>query len=289
MKKQKHLAGIGMLSLILMMVILWQWQSDDFEENREIRLRNVGHQILLASGDSTSRVLPIDRISEREFILLFENSFQFDPDSLVKVIHKGLMEGLVNNKQEDNYQVNVLECKGHQIVYSYQMSHQKDKTLIPCKGRVQPRGCYRIKIQFEPNQVTVSNFSVSIILGGLVFGFLFFFKKNSPRPERAKIIGHSQSVGIGKFEFYYNDQLLKIGKEEIELSQKENKLLTFFAFHQNEVLERDRLLKDIWEDEGVFVGRSLDMFVSKLRKKLQRDPHIQLKNIRGRGYVLRVE
>ncbi|WP_194975384.1 winged helix-turn-helix domain-containing protein [Aquiflexum lacus] len=48
------------------------------------------------------------------------------------------------------------------------------------------------------------------------------------------------------------------------------------------------LLKEIWEDGGVFVGRSLDMFVSKLRKKLLLDPSIQLENIRGRGYMLQV-
>jgi len=289
MKKLIQPAGIGMLSMILMMVLLWPWQSGDFAENREIRLRNVGHKILLDSGDSTSRVLPIKRISEREFILVFENPFQFDPDSLVKVIHKGLKEGLVNNKPEDKYQVNVLECIGHQIVYSYQMSYHKDKTIVPCKGRIQPKDCYRIKIKFEQNQVAASNFFVPIISGILAFGFLFLFKKNSPKPESNKNIGISQSVGIGKFELYYSNHLLKIGKEEIELSQKENKLLTLFASHQNEILERDRLLKEIWEDEGVFVGRSLDMFVSKLRKKLLRDPNIQLKNIRGRGYVLQVE
>ena len=139
MKKLIQPAGIGILAVSLMMVILWPWQSDDLAENREIRLRNVGHQILLASGDSTSRVLPINRISEWEFILLFENPFQFDPDSLVKVVHNGLKEGLVKNKPEDNYQVNVLECIGHQIVYSYQMSSHEDKTLIPCQGRVQPK------------------------------------------------------------------------------------------------------------------------------------------------------
>jgi hypothetical protein len=289
MKKLIQPAGIGILAVSLMMVILWPWQSDDLAENREIRLRNVGHQILLASGDSTSRVLPINRISEWEFILLFENPFQFDPDSLVKVVHNGLKEGLVKNKPEDNYQVNVLECIGHQIVYSYQMFSHEDKTLIPCQGRVQPKDCYRIKIQFEQNQVAASDFSIPIILGILAFGFLFLFKKNLPKPESNRIIGNGQSVGIGKFEFYYSNHHLKIGKEEIELSQKENKLLTLFAAHQNEILERDRLLKEIWEDEGVFVGRSLDMFVSKLRKKLQQDPNIQLKNIRGRGYVLQVE
>ena len=289
MKKLLQPAGIGILSMILMMVILWPWQSEDLAENREIRLRNVGHKVLLASGDSSSRVLPVNKISENEFVLLFESPFQFEPDSLVKVIHAALGEGIETKTPEDNYQVNVLECRGHQIVYSYQMSGQKDKTLVPCQGRVQPKDCYRIKINFESTQVKASNFSVPIIIGILAFGFLFLFKKNPPKPENKRILEDSQCLMIGKFEFHYESYLLKIGKEEIELSQKENKLLRLFASHQNEVLERDRLLKEIWEDEGVFVGRSLDMFVSKLRKKLMQDPNIQLKNIRGRGYMLQVD
>jgi|TARA_R110002096_G_scaffold38121_1_gene105563 DNA-binding winged helix-turn-helix (wHTH) protein len=289
MKKLIQPAGIGIITMLFTMVLLWPWKSDDFAENREIRLRNVGHQILLASGDSTSRVLPIKKISENEFILVFENPFQFDPDSLVKVIHKSLGEGLINKEAEDKYQVNVMECKANQIVYSYQMSNHKDKTLIPCKGRVQPKDCYNIKIRFEQNSIRASNFSVPIIFGVLTFGFIFLFYKKSTKSNGNKNKGNSQFVVIGKFELYHSKQLLKIGNEEIPLSQKENKLLTLFASHQNEMLERDHLLKEIWEDEGVFVGRSLDMFVSKLRKKLIQDPNIQIKNIRGKGYVLQVK
>lgn len=288
MKKLLQPALLGIFTMTLMMVILWPWQSEKFAENREIRLRNVGHQILLVSGDTTSRVLPIDKISSSEFIILFESPFQFEPDTLVKVIHAGLKEGLVTKEPEASYQVSVLSCKANQIVYGYQMSGQKDKTLVPCKGRIQPKDCYKIKIEFEDNQVTASNFSIPIIIGILAFGFLFLFKKSLPKPESKKSVDESKSLSIGKFEFNYESFLLRIGKEEIELSQKENKLLKLFASHQNEILERDRLLKEIWEDEGVFVGRSLDMFVSKLRKKLLLDPNIQLKNIRGRGYILQV-
>lgn len=288
MKKLLQPTGIGILSMILMTAILWPWHADEFAENREIRLRNVGHQILLASGDTTSRVLPINKISENEFIILFESPFQFEPDTLVKVIHTGLKEGLVAKNPEESYQVNVLQCRGNQIVYGYQMSGQKDKTLVPCQGRIQPKDCYRIKIKFETKHVTVSQFSVPIIVGILAFGILFLFRINPPKSGSLRNVDENQSMVIGKFEFHYGSYLLKIGKEEIELSQKENKLLRLFASHQNEVLERDRLLKEIWEDEGVFVGRSLDMFVSKLRKKLLLDPNIQLKNIRGRGYMLQV-
>ena len=56
----------------------------------------------------------------------------------------------------------------------------------------------------------------------------------------------------------------------------------------NEAVERSRLQKEIWEDEGVIVGRSLDMFISKLRKKLEFDPNIKIVVIRGKGYKLEI-
>jgi DNA-binding response OmpR family regulator len=56
----------------------------------------------------------------------------------------------------------------------------------------------------------------------------------------------------------------------------------------NEAIERNRLQKEIWEDEGVIVGRSLDMFISKLRKKLEPDPTIKIAVIRGKGYKLEI-
>jgi DNA-binding winged helix-turn-helix (wHTH) protein len=286
MKKLLQPAGIGILSMLLMMAILWPWNSNDLMENREIRLRNVGHKILLASGDNISRVLPIDKISESEYIILFESPFQFEPDILVKVIHAGLNESM---DKEENYLVNVLQCKENHIVYGYQMSDHKNKTIVPCLGRIQPKDCYRIKIRFEPNQLKASNFSIPIFIGILAFGFLFIFKKNPSKPKSNQDLGQTPTLHIGKFDFKYESYLLKIGSKEIELSQKENKLLKLFASHQNQILERDRLLKEIWEDEGVFVGRSLDMFVSKLRKKLILDPSIQFKNIRGIGYILQVD
>jgi len=60
------------------------------------------------------------------------------------------------------------------------------------------------------------------------------------------------------------------------------------ALSPNEIIERSRLQKEVWEDEGVIVGRSLDMFISKLRKKLEVDPNINIVVIRGKGYKLEV-
>jgi DNA-binding response OmpR family regulator len=96
----------------------------------------------------------------------------------------------------------------------------------------------------------------------------------------------SMFIQLGIFRFYQQQQLLKFGKEEIPLTSKENQVLEIFASNLNQVIERDQLQKEVWENEGVVVGRSLDVFISKLRKKLEADPALRIVNIHGRGYKL---
>lgn len=72
-----------------------------------------------------------------------------------------------------------------------------------------------------------------------------------------------------------------------QLTYKEAKLLQMFFRHRGKLIERDVFLKAIWEDNGFFVARSMDVFVSKLRKYLRPDPSLRIDNIRGVGYVLK--
>ena len=74
------------------------------------------------------------------------------------------------------------------------------------------------------------------------------------------------------------------------LSDKEAKLLKIFADNPNQVMERGLLLKEVWENEGIFVmSRNLDVLVSKLRKKLALDANIKITNIHGKGYKMILE
>ena len=97
---------------------------------------------------------------------------------------------------------------------------------------------------------------------------------------------HPGQIKIGRLTFDPGKRQLIHGVSIAELTVKENKLLLIFAQTPNIIIARNRLQKEIWEDEGVIVGRSLDMFISKLRKKLEIDPSIQLVNIHGKGYKL---
>ena len=76
---------------------------------------------------------------------------------------------------------------------------------------------------------------------------------------------------------------------EIPLSKKECELLEIFVANPNQIIKREELTKKVWEDNGVFVSRSLDTYISKLRKKLKEDESIQLINIHGVGYKLEVK
>ena len=82
---------------------------------------------------------------------------------------------------------------------------------------------------------------------------------------------------------------LSTGQKTLELSNKETELLTLLHSHANEPMERSVLLEKVWGDEGNYVGRTLDVFISKLRKKLEADPSVKIVNIRGVGYKLIVD
>ena len=91
---------------------------------------------------------------------------------------------------------------------------------------------------------------------------------------------------IGKFLFDTQKQLLTIGGKQTKLTTKENELLALLCSHANEILQRDFALKTIWIDDNYFNARSMDVYITKLRKHLKDDEDIEIINIHGKGYKL---
>ena len=91
---------------------------------------------------------------------------------------------------------------------------------------------------------------------------------------------------IGRFTFDTQKQLLSIGDKQTKLTTKENELLALLCAHANEILQRDYALKTIWIDDNYFNARSMDVYITKLRKHLKDDDQIEIINIHGRGYKL---
>ncbi len=97
-----------------------------------------------------------------------------------------------------------------------------------------------------------------------------------------------QSYNIGKFTFDYKNRKL-LGGEERALTKKEAELLKLLCMHKNSVLERNITLSTIWGKDDYFNGRSMDVFITKLRKYLRTDPNIEIQNVHGIGFKLTIK
>jgi len=93
---------------------------------------------------------------------------------------------------------------------------------------------------------------------------------------------------IGKLRFVFNELKIYNGTEVISLTQRESDLLRFLAQHINKVLKREEVLLNVWGKDDYFLGRSMDVFITKLRKHFKADPSIVLETIHGVGFRLYV-
>lgn len=284
--KRKYL--FGLILLLVMATVGLVLSTGDFDDfaiaRREVLLRRIGHELLLQSGDSISRVLPVKKSAENEYQISFENKLSFQTDALVNTTQRWLAK----DPFARDYVVTVLNCGNSTVAYGFAISKNKKEDIVSCLGRRQPIACYRINIKFKPEGITTAR--NKYFLGGLLFlavlGFIFW-RGAKPGRELPKE-KHNKIVTFGSVVFDAQKRQLLINNESIDLTGTETRLLLIFAASPNETIERSRLQKEIWEDEGVVVGRSLDMFISKLRKKLELDPNSNIVVIRSKGYKLEV-
>lgn len=91
---------------------------------------------------------------------------------------------------------------------------------------------------------------------------------------------------IGRYSFDTKKQILTLDKEAHKLTTKESELLKLLCNNANNVLERNFALKTIWEDDNYFNARSMDVYITRLRKYLKGDPSVEIMNVHGKGYKL---
>lgn len=280
----------SVLVLIIILSSIWmlsnpEKNNEDFSEKVKIALRDVGNQLLLANQDSTSLVLPVVALEKSKYELSFQQKLSLEPDSLVSIIKRSLKKLAL----PENYRVEVIQCADEEVAYSYEMLYAEEKSIVPCKGRVLPESCYEVEVRFIEKKASL--FSKKIVLYILVFiAFILLFEFLLHKRKQAVITeGRNEEYDkIGSFKFYFEQNKLVKESIEISLSKKECELLAIFVANPNQIIKRDELTKKVWEDHGVFVGRSLDTYISKLRKKLKADDAIKLTNVHGVGYKLEI-
>jgi DNA-binding winged helix-turn-helix (wHTH) protein len=200
--------------------------------------------------------------------------------------------------------VEVISCDSQKLEYSYYvlLDSLKNDSVIPCMNRPLIKDCYEFKIsilnsntstintsdiaQFKADETSTPFYNsfnkvvVIVLLFILISSVSYFGKKwKNKSLIKGKIV-------LGEFLFDPKNSALIFSDKRVELTGKESDLLHYLYKNANQTIQREALLKEVWGDEGAYVGRTLDVFVSKLRKKLESNVKIKLVNVRGVGYKL---
>lgn len=260
--------------------------STRFTEKANLALRRTAHHLLKQNGDSTSRIPPVQQIDANTFVVRLDHLFEYGQ------LPSLLQESLQLHDIKRAYDVTIRDCSKNEILLGYTQLDLFQKKEIPCKGRKREPGCYLLKISFQPESTSTAGagswwiFSLGTVLIGL--GYIVWQKRNRTSPAVEIPVNSSATITFGNSVWSPATLRLTSGESSHQLTYREAKLLNLLLAHQNQVLERDFLLKSVWEDEGIVVGRSLDVFISRLRKMLVKDTSIKLAAVHGIGYRLEV-
>lgn len=224
-------------------------------------------------------MLPVKKLNENTYQISFQNDFGFISDSLIDLVQRTFQK----NAPATDYIVNLRKCKENETVFAFEINNQTGN-LAPCRGRTLDVGCYIIEIELLKK--TQFNFLLLLLLV-IPLSIVGFYVKDKFRKKEEKetVPGNIDYLQLGSFRFYTDNNVLQTENKSITLSENETKALKIFAENMNQIVEREKLMKELWEDKGlVVISRNVDVLVSKLRKKLIDDNSIKIINVPGRGY-----
>jgi len=108
------------------------------------------------------------------------------------------------------------------------------------------------------------------------------------RISENKDVIKTEIISIGKYLFDFNNQSLSIGGKTKRMTEKESEILNYLCSHRNHIIKREALLENLWGENDYFLGRSLDVFITKIRKYLKDDPGLSIENVFGVGFIFNV-
>ena len=284
------LKNLRLIPLLALPFLAWLLPSEQAEtqgdlspEKVNLALRRTADGLLRLEGDSTSRIPAVKHYGEGIWRIRLEQPFGYDELPAL------LQESLDLYGVRRPYQVAVRRCDDETIELGYHQEDVEGQNPVACKGRDMPEGCHFIEITFEKTAEKTTfwagkSWILLVLLGGLA-GF-YYFRRPRPKPSTPASAVEPDWVAFGNSRLDVAGQILLCGGVRQTLTFREAKLLHLFANNPDRLLEREEVLRQVWADEGVLVGRSVDVFVSRLRKKLAGDPSVGIVAVHGVGYRL---
>lgn len=283
------------MSAVLLLSAMWwpekpEQVSPQLESTRvNIALRETGDRLMDIAGDSKSTIAPVVHKADQTWLLQLEHRFNYD--SLPGVLRKALLRQGIRS----DYNVSVLRCKDDELMLGYTASTYELEGEAPCGGREINTDCLNIQVAFLQKEIPQPNPWKARFLGLSVFLFLaaignvlYLRKIHQPTVEDSPLEAEMHFLRFGQSSLDFSNQKLWVKGQSKDLTFREAKLLHYLVQNANQVLDRERVLEAIWQDEGMLVGRSLDVFVSRLRKLLKEDDSIKINSVHGVGYRFEV-
>jgi Transcriptional regulatory protein, C terminal len=295
LKKALFFAAL-FLTGILLMQFVWRIAATNQPEARfspekvNLALRRTAHHLLSAAGDSVSRIPAVQQTGENSWLIRLERAFDYD--TLPTLLHASFEL----HKIRGNYDVAVLRCADGALQLGYNFLDFSKNKEVPCGGRGLVADCYNLQVTFpeigkKKNALPATGGLV--LLGGLLAAAFYALGRKTRPAASAKSAENVPEKQVDLLHFGNSrldiaNQMLHCGSAHRQLTYRETKLLHLFAGRPNQLLERGFILENVWADEGILVGRSVDVFVSRLRKMLRDDPSVGIAAVHGVGYRLEV-
>lgn len=281
--------GLGLLLITLTSALVPATTPP--ERKIALALRQIGHDYLSGCGDNTSRIPAVRERADGSLLLALEQDLDYD--TIASIARSVLSDYGIRR----NYTLSLEDCESGEIFLgSY---WRAEDTFRPeefgsaaCTGRDQEARCANISLAFHTSAragVPVGSW----LLGGLgvlllLAGPLSRQKADEPVTPLVEAKQSGKSPAPLKLtancSFDETTQLLRVGPADIQLTYREGQLLAYLAARPNEILPRQEIHDAVWGADGIITGRSLDVFVSRLRKKLAGDDDLEIRTVHGVGY-----
>jgi Transcriptional regulatory protein, C terminal len=258
-----------------------------------LALRRTADKLLRLSGDSTSLIPAVEQRNALTWRVLLKQPFNYDELPAL------LEESLNQYNIQVPYEVKVRRYDDETIDLGYHRVDLLKGNEVPCQSREMTETSHFIEITFlqnvsetpapakAGNSFTTWKGWVLILLPIGITAWWFYRRKKSGssiQPSTDAATHETDWLEFGNSRLDVAGQILNCSGTKQALTFRETKLLKLFASSPDQLLERDFILQQVWADEGIMVGRSVDVFVSRLRKKLATDTSVGIVAVHGVGY-----
>ncbi len=251
------------------------------EKEMQVVFRQIGNKLLWSVGDSTSKILPIEKKGDNVYLITFGKQINIISDSLYKIVTQELAR-----VGKYDFIAELKDCDSGRVQLSLLYYSAKD-SITPCLRREVSTGCYVLEISLQEKVTEWRSEWIWLLLIIPLMSIVYFLWKKKKKDIKAP--DNTDLIQLGTYQYNEKERMLYHSNQRIALTEKEAQLLFVLFNGINQIQNRDFLMEELWGRHGlVVVPKNLDVLVSKLRKKLLLDENIKIINTHATGYKLKI-